>query len=154
MCSVFYLILSSCGSVSVVERSRRFFFDVVALVSKLWWPFSRCPSHILANSSPTLALLWLQSCPSAEWAWAHSSTQGCFAWIEGRRQLQTRVWKDTAINTVCKQQQHSGENSLFCLISFNQVEKGAKLLNSPNRGLHRMNILSTTAWLVYWFNYE
>lgn len=36
MCSVFYLILSSRGSVSVVERSRRFFVVVVALVSKLW----------------------------------------------------------------------------------------------------------------------
>lgn len=59
-----YLILLPCRSASVVEWQQGIF----ALVTRLWCPFSRCSANILVNSTAMLALLWLQSCPSAEWA--------------------------------------------------------------------------------------
>lgn len=49
------------------------------------------------------------------------------------------------VKTIRKPQQRDGENTLSRLIQFNQVEKGVKLLNTSNGGLHQINTLSTTA---------
>ncbi len=108
-----------------------------ALATRPWCPFSRCPSHILANSSLVLVLLWLQSCLSEERGL--STQRQSEAVLHGLkagdsyRQLQTATdssgeGKNREINTMCKQEQHRwAKNTPFCLIQFDQVEK--KVLN-------------------------
>lgn len=98
-------ILLPCGSACVVNWATKRLFVVVA---RRWSPSFTCSANILVNSTPMLALLWLQS-----WRSVCTQLQVYFAWTEGSKQP---VEGHRKIIMTLRQQQHSWENTPFCLI--------------------------------------
>lgn len=100
-----------------------------------WYLLSRCASHILVNSCPTLALLWLQSCLCVD-SKSHRCTQGYFAWIlkqskdiaEGNGWLRAAgtdrsVDRNKLTHTLCKQQSEENTPLLQIIKTDEKVKK-------------------------------
>lgn len=63
MCSVGAATFFCCREAQSLCLSALQGFFFAALATRPWYPFSWYSSHILVNSTPMLALLWLQSWP-------------------------------------------------------------------------------------------
>lgn len=105
-------IILRCSFVLRGEHNMQDYGFLFGLVTTLWRPFSN-PGEPLPRVSVTVVTV-IPLCRKGP-----KYTAACRAILhrfEGRQHLQTRVWKDMEMNTMCKQQHHSGGDTLLCHI--------------------------------------
>lgn len=113
-----------CSFVLPGEHYMEDYCFLSGLVTKLWRPFSN-PARLLP---PCCCYCGYSHAPVQTGPKSTAACRAVLHGFEGRQHLQTRVWKDTEINTMCEH--HGGERTRLRRISSNQQEKALNYLTA------------------------